>query len=79
MKDHFSTESEKYAQFRPHYPSEFFGYLNEITSHKEIAWDCGTGNGQVAFELARSFDKGIILVLAKSFGEIRHLVDSQSL
>jgi len=57
MKDHFSTESEKYAQFRPHYPSEFFGYLNEITSHKEIAWDCGTGNGQVAFELARSFDK----------------------
>ena len=27
--------------------------------------------------LARSFDKGIILVLAKSFGEIRHLVDSQ--
>ena len=27
--------------------------------------------------LARSFDKGIILVLAKSFGEIRHLVDSR--
>ncbi|MBV6643030.1 MAG: class I SAM-dependent methyltransferase [Cyclobacteriaceae bacterium] len=57
MKDHFSTESEKYAQFRPHYPSEFFGYLNDITPHKEIAWDCGTGNGQVAFELAGSFDK----------------------
>ncbi len=57
MKDRFSTESEKYAQFRPNYPSAFFDYLNEITPHKEIAWDCGTGNGQVAFQLARSFDK----------------------
>ena len=57
MKDLFSTESEKYAQFRPGYPDELFDYINEITPHKEIAWDCGTGNGQVAVELARSFDK----------------------
>ncbi|MEQ8338913.1 MAG: class I SAM-dependent methyltransferase [Cyclobacteriaceae bacterium] len=57
MKDHFSTEAEKYAQFRPGYPSKFFDYINEITPHKEIAWDCGTGNGQVAFQLARTFDK----------------------
>lgn len=55
MKDNFSTQSEKYAKYRPGYPFEFFDYLNSIISTKNRAWDCGTGNGQIAFELAKTF------------------------
>lgn len=56
MKDNFSLQSDEYAKFRPTYPAEFFNYLNAILPKKENAWDCGTGNGQVAFELAKTFN-----------------------
>jgi ubiquinone/menaquinone biosynthesis C-methylase UbiE len=56
MKDNFSTQSDKYAKFRPTYPSEFFEFLNTNIRNKLNAWDCGTGNGQVAHELAKTFD-----------------------
>lgn len=55
MKDNFSTASDKYAQFRPTYPPELFHFLRKICSSRERAWDCGTGNGQVAGELAEFF------------------------
>lgn len=55
MKDNFSTGSDQYAQYRPAYPAAFFEYLNTIVAAKEHAWDCATGNGQVAQQLARSF------------------------
>ena len=57
MKDHFSTHSDQYAQYRPAYPSDFFDYLNALLPHKRAAWDCGTGNGQVAYTLAKTFEK----------------------
>jgi len=57
MKDNFSTQSDKYAKFRPTYPSDLFEFLNANIPDKLNAWDCGTGNGQVAFELAKTFDK----------------------
>ena len=56
MKDNFSTESDKYAKFRPTYPSDLFDYLDTVVTNNENAWDCGTGNGQVAYELAKRFD-----------------------
>lgn len=56
MKDNFSTQSDKYAKFRPTYPAEFFEYLNLIVKNKKNAWDCGTGNGQIAFELSKFFE-----------------------
>ncbi|WP_340200123.1 class I SAM-dependent methyltransferase [Ascidiimonas sp. W6] len=55
MKDNFSSQSDEYAKFRPTYPADFFDYLNSIIPNKENAWDCGTGNGQVAYELAKAF------------------------
>lgn len=55
MKDNFSLQSDKYALFRPTYPLFFFEYLNSLIVHKQNAWDCGTGNGQVAKELAKTF------------------------
>jgi len=56
MKDNFSLHADKYAKYRPTYPLEFFNYLNSLVPNKQNAWDCGTGNGQVAFELSKTFD-----------------------
>lgn len=56
MKDNFSSQSDKYAKYRPTYPSDLFDFLNSIISNKQNAWDCGTGNGQAAYELAKTFD-----------------------
>ena len=56
MKDNFSFRSDRYAKFRPSYPLEIFDYLDSILTLKEAAWDCGTGNGQIAFELAGRFE-----------------------
>lgn len=55
MKDNFSTQSDKYAKFRPTYPKELYDFINSQVEQKDTAWDCGTGNGQVAVELANSF------------------------
>jgi ubiquinone/menaquinone biosynthesis C-methylase UbiE len=55
MKDNFSTQSDEYARFRPNYPDEFFEYLLSITNAMENAWDCATGNGQIAGKLAPYF------------------------
>lgn len=57
MKDNFSLHSDQYAKYRPTYPSDFYEYLNVIVPKKQYAWDCGTGNGQVALELAKTFEK----------------------
>lgn len=52
MKDNFSRNSDKYALFRPGYPNELFAFLKDLVAEKHRAWDCGTGNGQVASRLA---------------------------
>ncbi|MCX2680298.1 class I SAM-dependent methyltransferase [Galbibacter sp. EGI 63066] len=57
MKDNFSSQSDKYAKYRPAYPSRLYQYLNSLVPNKNMVWDCGTGNGQVAFELAKTFNK----------------------
>jgi len=57
MKDNFSSQSDKYAQFRPTYPDALYTYLLSIVPARDDAWDCGTGNGQVAQVLAKSFKK----------------------
>lgn len=56
MKDYFSTQSALYAQFRPTYPAELFDYMLSLVKEKHTAWDCATGNGQVAKELAKYFN-----------------------
>jgi len=57
FEDHFSEGARQYAQNRPHYPSELFAYLASISPDHQLAWDCGTGNGQAARELARHFNR----------------------
>ncbi|RQO29919.1 SAM-dependent methyltransferase [Taibaiella sp. KBW10] len=55
MKDLFSESSDLYARHRPQYPAALFAYLNTLVQDKDKAWDCGTGNGQVAAVLAETF------------------------
>lgn len=55
MKDYFSNSSKDYARFRPTYPPAIFDFLAPLVKEKNIAWDCGTGNGQLAQELSKDF------------------------
>ncbi len=57
MKDNFSRQSELYARYRPTYPDELFDFILQQLPEKNIAWDCATGNGQTATELAKHFKK----------------------
>jgi SAM-dependent methyltransferase len=57
FEDHFSPQSGDYARYRPHYPPDLFEYLARIAPGRRLAWDCGTGNGQAAQELARHFNR----------------------
>ena len=57
MQDNFSTQSELYTLFRPGYPNELIDFLLTEVSGRSSAWDCGTGNGQLAVELAAHFQK----------------------
>src|SRR5260370_16793815 len=59
FKDHFSAQAAAYAKFRPGYPQKLFDYLRSIAPSRQLAWDCGTGNGQAAVGLASVFGRVI--------------------
>ncbi|HEX6386746.1 MAG TPA: class I SAM-dependent methyltransferase [Anaerolineae bacterium] len=55
--DHFSQLAQNYSRYRPHYPAALFEYLATIAPGRDLAWDCGTGNGQAALQLVKYFDR----------------------
>jgi SAM-dependent methyltransferase len=57
FKDHFSKQAADYARFRPRYPREMFEYLGTVARSHALAWDCATGSGQAAVQLAKVFDR----------------------
>jgi SAM-dependent methyltransferase len=59
FKDHFSKQAADYAKFRPRYPQTLFDHLGSMAPSRQAGWDCGTGNGQAAVELASVFDRVI--------------------
>jgi SAM-dependent methyltransferase len=59
FQDHFSTQAQAYARFRPTYPDALFAWLASLVSVRDLAWDCGTGNGQAAVALAAHFARVI--------------------
>jgi SAM-dependent methyltransferase len=65
MKDLFSEKAGLYAKFRPLYPRELYEFIFGEVINFDAAWDAGTGNGQVARELARHFKE----VLATDISE----------
>lgn len=54
-KDYFSSHAQLYAAFRPTYPEELYQFIFDHVKEKSIAWDCATGNGQVAGFLSKHF------------------------
>ena len=57
MKDNFSNQAAEYAIYRPTYPQEMYDYLLSLVDGRVAAWDCATGNGQVARILAQHFQR----------------------
>jgi len=55
-KDLFSGHAKSYAAFRPVYPHTLYDFIYQFVKSFDSAWDCGTGNGQVARVLANSFN-----------------------
>lgn len=56
-KDYFSGHSKIYAAFRPGYPEPLYQFILHHVPSRSIAWDCATGNGQVAAVLSKHFTK----------------------
>lgn len=59
FKDHFSGHARAYAQYRPRYPFALYEFLAATSPDTTCAWDCATGNGQVAIGLSSLFDRVI--------------------
>lgn len=59
FRDFFSAQAKGYARHRPLYPEAMFDYLASLAPARELAWDCGTGNGQAALALADRFQRVI--------------------
>lgn len=59
FKDHFSGVATTYAQSRPRYHADLFDWLAGQCVNHDLAWDCGTGNGQAALHLADTFARVI--------------------
>lgn len=57
--NHFNQQAGQYLLCRPDYPEALFDYLAQLVNPESTVWDCGTGNGQAAKELALRFSKVI--------------------
>ena len=56
FQDHFSSRAKEYSTYRPRYGADLYRYLATIVPGHSLVWDCGTGNGQAAVELAEHFE-----------------------
>lgn len=57
FEDHYSGHADAYARHRPFYPDALFAWLASVSPGRALAWDAGTGSGQVAAALADYFDR----------------------
>ena len=53
FEDHYSGHADAYARHRPHYPDALFAWLASLMPGRALAWDAGTGNGQVAILISQ--------------------------
>ncbi|MCF8238629.1 MAG: class I SAM-dependent methyltransferase [Saprospiraceae bacterium] len=56
-KDYFSEQSSGYALYRPSWPADLIASILTHCPGRDRAWDCATGNGQVATLLADHFNQ----------------------
>lgn len=76
-KDLFSSQSDLYARYRPAYPASLFNYVVSFVNEKKLAWDCATGNGQAAAELAKHFKKVIATDISEA--QIRNALAAENI
>jgi len=55
--DRFSGHADLYARYRIDYPTDLYDFVLTFVAGRERAWDCATGNGQVAGALAAYFQE----------------------
>jgi SAM-dependent methyltransferase len=51
----YSPYAGQYARTRPTYPPALFDRLAALVERRDVAWDCATGSGQAARDLAERF------------------------
>lgn len=61
MQDRFSSQSDAYKKFRPHYPQALYDHILSFVPARDCALDVATGNGQAAVVLADYF-KSVIAI-----------------
>jgi SAM-dependent methyltransferase len=76
-QDRFSNHAGAYAQFRPVYPEVLYDFVLSHVKGRELAWDCGTGNGQVAVRLAEHFKQVIATDLSEK--QLSHAVQKENI
>src|SRR4051812_23175783 len=77
FKDNFSKQSDLYAKYRPHYPIDLYRFLASLTQDHELAWDCGTGNGQAAVDLAKFYRQ--VIATDPSSEQLKHAIPRQNI
>ena len=70
FKDHFSESAGAYALNRPTYPPELAKVLAEASPARDLALDCGCGNGQLSVLLADHFKR--VVATDASAGQIEN-------
>lgn len=73
----YSMNAQLYARHRPTYPQELFGYIGSLVSNRSLVWDCATGNGQAAAELATLFDRVIATDASKE--QLKHAREKENI
>jgi hypothetical protein len=77
FEEYFSRQSQSYLDSRPLYPAAIFELLSSLCAKQEIAWDCATGNGQVAIGLAEHFEKVIATDISQT--QITHAIPRKNI
>lgn len=70
FKDHFSGHAGSYASFRPGYPAAVFDFVSSLPREHRLVWDCATGNGQAALDLAERFER--VIATDASWQQLEH-------
>lgn len=69
--------SKEYLKFRPVYPDSLVSYIGSLKPADSTVWDCGTGNGQLAFLLSDHYK--IIYASDISEVQINHAKQKQNI
>ncbi len=77
VQDNFSEVAKSYSKYRPHYPVSLYHFIYRHVSHFDTAWDCGTGNGQVAAALAERFK--LVYATDISENQLAHAIQKENI